>query len=69
MRFGDGSLHPQPHEGGKNYAFLDGHVKHAKQKEVTSLWMGLVVTPKLVDGYEAETPDYRSPFRTGAIRW
>lgn len=69
MRYNDGYPHPQPHDGGRCYAFADGHATWAKAEEVTSLWMGLLIGSNHEDGQEPEVPNYTSSERTGIIRW
>ncbi len=66
MRLQDARLiSDQPHDGGRNYVFLDGHAKFAVADEVTSRWFGL-----LIDGQDAQEPDsggYFAPARVGKI--
>jgi prepilin-type processing-associated H-X9-DG protein len=42
----------RPHEGGRNYAFLDGHAEYRKWQDVTSANFGLLIQGK--NTYEAE---------------
>jgi prepilin-type processing-associated H-X9-DG protein len=69
MRYGEGGLHPQVHDGGRSYSFLDGHVKYLKSQDVTSLYFGLLISRKYIDGQEPEVRGYDNDARTGAIKW
>lgn len=69
MRY-SGTPHPQVHDGGRCYSFLDGHVEYAKWQKVTSLWFGLLITRNYIDGQEPEDAvGYDAYRRTGAIKW
>jgi prepilin-type N-terminal cleavage/methylation domain-containing protein len=74
MRWKNGDLQNQYHDGGKCFSFMDGHVQYAKWKDVTSMWFGLLVTDsfrKYIDGQEPDLrySDYNDDRRTGAIKW
>jgi prepilin-type processing-associated H-X9-DG protein len=69
MRFSDGSLHSQMHDGGKSFGFMDGHVKYAKWQDVTSLWFQLLISRKYIDGQETQRNGYADDERTGVIKW
>lgn len=69
MRFMDGGLQNQMHDGRKCFSFLDGHVKHEKWQDVTSMWFGLLISRKYIDGQEKEVSGYDHTDRTGAIKW
>jgi prepilin-type N-terminal cleavage/methylation domain-containing protein/prepilin-type processing-associated H-X9-DG protein len=69
MRYA-GTPHPQIHDNGRCYSFLDGHVKYAKWQDVTSLWFGLLISRDYIDGQEpAEATGYGDGRRCGAIKW
>jgi prepilin-type processing-associated H-X9-DG protein len=73
----DGGLQAQPHSGGKNFGFMDGHVKYAKWQDVTSLWFQLLITRNYINGQEPvmerdgsnKSNGYGDPLRTAAIKW
>ncbi len=68
MRFGNGTLYPMPHnEEGKTYGFVDGHARYAVWKDVTSLWMGILIGPGLEDAQEPPVANYGHPNRVGLI--
>lgn len=65
MRFDIGLLlTDRPHDG-KNLAFLDGHVEHQSQPEITSADFGLLIDGQ--DTYEPDVPSYTNPLRRGAV--
>ncbi len=65
MRFQNGMLlTDRPHEG-KNLAFLDGHVEHQAQIEITSADFGLLIGGE--DTYEPDVVGYNNPLRGGAV--
>jgi prepilin-type N-terminal cleavage/methylation domain-containing protein/prepilin-type processing-associated H-X9-DG protein len=71
MRYSRGTAgpHPQSHDGGRSYSFLDGHVEYAKWQKVTSLWFGLLISRQYIDGQEPEVDGYNADSRTAAIKW
>jgi prepilin-type N-terminal cleavage/methylation domain-containing protein/prepilin-type processing-associated H-X9-DG protein len=70
MRYsGRDALHPQVHDGGRCYSFLDGHVEYAKWQDVTSLRFGLLIGRQYIDGQEPDVEGYNADSRTGAIKW
>jgi prepilin-type processing-associated H-X9-DG protein len=70
MCWKDGELQIGPHDNGRCYGFMDGHVKYAKWQDVTSLWFQLLISRQYIDGQEPEgASPYTHDTRTAAIKW
>ncbi len=69
MRYQSGALHASGvHNGGKVYAFADGHVEHILWEDLTSLQFGLLIGGA-TDGQEPYVFGYDNTARTGRVQF
>jgi prepilin-type N-terminal cleavage/methylation domain-containing protein/prepilin-type processing-associated H-X9-DG protein len=68
MRFQGGALFANlPHFEGRNYGYLDGHVKWQPWTKVTSKSFGLLINGQ--DAQEPEVSGYNDPSRLGVVTY